>query len=198
MGALGPRGQPARGGVAAGIPAVLGAAAQRASQRAERWASSEWAGPQGGRGRPPAPRSPWPLAGRRGQERSGGGRGRAGRPDPRGGRPRVEGGGRWWAPRTWGWPQSHCSPRSTKPFPHTGPPTRRSGSGALARQPVREFSTNLSRSTWLHWLNLLGNGELRGRACHQGAGGGGRDTAPPTPGSGPRPGWTSLTQCGPP
>lgn len=119
-------------------------------------------------------------------------------PRPAGGRPRVEGGGRWWAPRTWGWPQSHCSPRSTKPFPHTGPPTRRSGSGALARQPVREFSTNLSRSTWLHWLNLLGNGELRGRACHQGAGGGGRDTAPPTPGSGPRPGWTSLTQCGPP
>lgn len=48
-------------------------------------------------------------------------------------RPRVAAGA---GPCTWGWPQSHCSPRSTKPFPHTGPPTRRSRSGAFARQVI--------------------------------------------------------------
>lgn len=105
------------------------------------------------------------------------------------------GGGAGRRAPTWGWPQSHCSPRSTKPFPHTGPPTRRSGSGALARQAVRGLSRNLSRSAWLHWLNLLGNTELRGRVCHQAGGGGGQDTPP---GGGPRSGWTSLTRSWPP
>lgn len=73
------------------------------------------------------------------------------------------------AGHTWGVPQSHCSPRSTNRFPHTGPPTSRSGSGALARQPVWGFSKNISRSALLHLLNVLGNLELKAEVWLSGA-----------------------------
>lgn len=83
---------------------------------------------------------------------------------------------------TSGGPQSHCSPRSTNPFPHTGPPTSRSGSGAFTTQFVRGFSMNISRLARLQWLNILGNLTLREEDPHQGRVAEGRPpTSPGTP-----------------
>lgn len=91
---------------------------------------------------------------------------------------KAEGGG-GARPCTWGAPQSHCSPRSRNRFPHTGPPTSRSGSGASTRQAVRGFSTNVSRSARLQWLNFLGKLELRGGESLSSEGWGGGQ--PPVP-----------------
>ena len=94
-----------------------------------------------------------------------------------GGRNTEGGGGA--RPCTWGAPQSHCSPRSTNWFPHTGPPTSRAGSGTSTRQAVRAFSTNVSRSARLQWLNFLGKLELWGGESLSSEGwvGGGRPPA---------------------
>lgn len=98
---------------------------------------------------------------------------------------KAEGGG-GARPCTWGAPQSHCSPRSRNRFPHTGPPTSRSGSGASTRQAVWGFSTNVSRSARLQWLNFLGKLELRGGESLSSEGGGSRP-CPGTPLLGGRP-----------
>lgn len=37
-------------------------------------------------------------------------------------------------------------------------------------QVIRGFSTNVSRSSWLHWLNSVGNVELRGEVSLRGRG----------------------------
>lgn len=37
-------------------------------------------------------------------------------------------------------------------------------------QVIRGFSTNVSRSAWLHWLNILGNVELWGEVSLRGRG----------------------------
>lgn len=147
VGALGPLSQQAGAGIAAAVLTVLG----RGRQRRSKWA---------------AHRAPRPRRGRTGHSHpaalpvvSGGVAGCAGHPGVRHRRPAcrwglvpraqtAEGGGAQLC--TSGRPQSHCSPRSRNPFPHTGPPTSRSRSGASNRQAVRGFSTNVCRSAWLH------------------------------------------------
>ena len=147
VGALGPLGQQAGTGIAAGVLTVLGSGATAKVHV----------------GRTPGPR---PRRGRTAHSHpaalpvaSGGVAGCAENPGVRNRRPAcrwglvpqaqtAEGGGTQLC--TSGWPQSHCSPRSRNPFPHTGPPTSRSRSGASTRQAVRGFSTNVSRSARLH------------------------------------------------
>lgn len=162
MGTLGPLHQPAGGSVAAVVLTVLGSGGQwGGSQGAACRASTRLQGRP--RGPTPSTTSPhlgwdlptsrplllppsgplWLVAGVRGQVGMQGawwvrnGRSNLQDRDPWhpyvGKRPRVAAGARHC---TWGWPQSHCSPRSTKPFPHTGPPTRRSRSGAFSRQVI--------------------------------------------------------------
>lgn len=173
LGALGPRCQLASGCVAARVPTGL-----------------QGRGGSGLQGRPaPPPQEPlrvvtglrvcsvwWPHTGQLGGHEQAS--------------MRAE--GRGHLASTWGGPQSHCSPRSTNRFPHTGSPTSRLGSGALARQAVRGFSTNISRSARLHWLNILGNWALgvQGGASVRGWGGT-QDTPPPQAAPG-------LTRCWPP
>lgn len=146
VGTLGPLGQQAGAGVAAAVLTVL-----RGGRRQQR---SKWA----------AHREPCPCRGKTGRSHpaalpvvSGGVAGCAGHPGLRncpacrwelGPRAQTaEGGGAQLY--TSGRPQSHCSPRSRNPFPHTGPPTSRSRSGVSTRQAVRRFSRNVSRSARL-------------------------------------------------
>lgn len=154
---LGPRSQPAGGGVAAGVLTGLGSGA----------------GPRrdgSGLRADPGPPSRGPRGWLRGSEHAD---------------------GRAPSSCTWGGPQSHCSPRSRNRFPHTGSPTSRSGSGALARQAVRGFSMKTSRSVRLQWLNILGNSVLgvQGGACQGVVGAPRQPTLRTAPG---------LTRCWPP